>query len=99
MKKIILKLNYLIFSFYYKKVPNHFKYWTFFNSISLLIQNYDHLKLLFDNSEKHKIDLIKESDRLRKELSDIRIKEIASDNQIDWLNKSFGANIHKTSEN
>lgn len=97
MKKLLLNINYLIFSWYYKIVPDHFKHWTFIKSVKILIQNYEHRNLLFKNEQDHNKALIIDNDKLRIELSQFRISQLASSKQIKDLNKMFGTN-HNTPE-
>lgn len=78
----ILKLNYWLFSWYYKKVPEHFKSWTFIKSVKLLIQNYEHKNILFQNELKHNQALINTNDKLRKDITQLRIKQVANDTHI-----------------
>lgn len=98
-KNILLKLNHFIFSWYYKRVPKHFHDWTFIKSVKILISNYEHLNLIFENEIKSKINLIKENDALRKEVSNLRIQQIASSSQIRGVNKMFGTNWTQPDDN
>lgn len=99
MRNFILKLNHIIFWWYYNRVNDHFKQWTFFKSVKLLIQNYDHLGLMHKGTCKSLRDSFEDADSLRKELSDIKIKMIASDDQIRSINKSFGTNWTPATDN
>jgi hypothetical protein len=54
-----------------------------------------HLK----NEETNNYNLTRDSNKMRKELSDIKIKMIATDGQINWVNEKLGMNIKKDSEN
>jgi len=38
----MLKLNHVLFWWYYKRVPEHFRQWTILKSIEILISNYKH---------------------------------------------------------
>lgn len=38
-----VKVNKIIFWWYYKRVPEHFRQWTFIKSVRILISNYIHL--------------------------------------------------------
>ena len=53
----------------------------------------------FNHGQEHIAALRAENSKQRKELFDIKMKQIATDGQIDWVNKGFGMNIHKDSEN
>ena len=84
VKKIILKINYLIFWWYYKKCGEHFRQYTFFRSIKLLIENYYHLKMMYDGRLQSIQDLGKENTKLRNNLSNMKIQLIANDTQIKF---------------
>lgn len=99
MKNIKLKLSRLLFSWYYKRCGDFFAKWHFIKSVKLLIQNYEHQTLLYNNGQEHIAALRAENSKQRKELFDIKMKQIATDGQIDWVNKGFGMDIHKDSEN
>jgi len=99
MKKLILKINHSIFNWYYKRCGDHFKQYTFFKSVKLVIDNYEHLKLLMKNEVKHNRNLTRDNDEMRKELFDIKIKQIAGEDQVDWMNSTFGMGINKANEN
>ena len=91
--------NIFIFGWYYKRCGDHFRRWNFKKSVKLLIQNYEHGQLLLKNEETHNRNLTRDNDKMRKELSDIKIKMIATNGQIDWANEALGMNIKKDSEN
>lgn len=91
MKTILLKLNYLLFPWYYNRVSEHFKQWTFIRSVDLLRQNYEHDKILIENSYKNNKALIEECYRLRKENASLRMNQVATPDQISNLNRMFGS--------
>lgn len=97
--KYLLKLNHWLFSWYYKRVGDHFHDWTFIKSVKILISNYEHRDLLFRNELEHNRYLIKECDRLRSELSNIKIQQIATDGQIRSVNDMFGTKWIPPTEN
>ena len=97
--KFLLKTNHFIFKWYYKRCGDHFRQWTFLKSVKLLIQNYQHMKLLMKNEEEHNRNLTKDNDSLRKQLFDMNMKQIANNGQIKWANETLGMNIHDNSEN
>jgi len=82
MKKIILRVNYILFWWYYRRVDKHFHSWTFFKSVRLLISNYEHQELLIRNANSVNRTAIKEIDALRQENSNLKIQQIATDGQI-----------------
>ena len=98
MKKLLLKSNYFIFHWYYKRCGEFFRRWTFFQSVKILIDNYDHLNLLYENEIKHNRNLTRDNDEMRKELFQIKMKQLHPDH-IDWVNSAFGMDIHKDTEN
>lgn len=99
MKAYILKINHILFYWYYKRVDKHFHSWTFFKSIKILISNYQHHELLFKNELKHNQALIKDNDKLRSELSNMKMNQIANDGQIKTINDLFGTKYIPPTEN
>ncbi len=95
----VLKLNHLIFWWYYKRCGEHFQQWTFIKSVKLLISNYEHDKLFSKNAHNSLMSAIKEIDELRSENSNLRIQQIATDGQIRWANKNFGTDWTPPTEN
>lgn len=98
MKKLVLKLNHSIFKWYYKRCGDHFRQWTFFKSVKLLISNFEHLQLLLKNAEAHNRNLTRDTDQLRKELFQNKMQQMHPDH-IDWVNDVFGTDLHKNTEN
>ena len=94
-----LKINHFMFRWYYKRVPEHFRQWTFMKSIKLLIQNYEHDKLLLKNTKEIEVLAIKDADKLRKELENIRMSILAKGIEIEHFNKIFGTDYKKPKEN
>jgi len=99
MNELILKLNHIIFRKYYSRVDPHFKQWTFFKSVSLLRQNYEHLNMMYKESQKLLSQDSKTIDTLRSDLSNIRMGQLASDKTITQLNKVFGTKYTKPNDN
>ena len=99
MKNIILKLNHILFWWYYKQVDDHFKGYTFFKSVSLLRQHYEHAEFIIKGNNQTIRTAIKENDELRRENSQLRISQIATDGQIRWANKTFGTDWTPPTEN
>lgn len=98
-QKLILKLNHWLFKWYYSRVDRHFCQWTFFRSVKLLIQHYEHEQLLHKNANTAFRDCLNELDATRKELSNLKMQQIANPNTIDVLNKSFGTDYTSPNEN
>ena len=42
VRSAVLKLNHIVFWWYYKRVPNFFYQWTILKSVRLLKDNYEH---------------------------------------------------------
>jgi hypothetical protein len=97
--KLILKINHLVFWWYYHKVSDHFKGYTFFKSVSLLRQHYEHAEFVIKGNNQVIRTAIKENDELRKENSQLRISQIATDGQIRWANKTFETDWTPPTEN
>lgn len=99
MKDIILKLNYFLFSWYYSRVPDHFKQWTFLKSVKLLIQNYKHDQLILSIEMKASSSATKEASEARKELANLKMQMLANSGQINKLNNMFGTDFTTPEEN
>lgn len=97
--KAILKINHLLFWWYYKRVPRFFRQWPMLKSISLLRQNYE--QQLFINKGKDEIiaNSIIVEDKLRKELAGLKMKIVLDSDTIDHINKTFGTDFGKNSDN
>lgn len=94
MKKIYLKINHFVFSWYYKRTPEFFRKWTIFKSISLLIQNYNHSITEMEGMEQ----VIRNASIREREMTckisnlELRLKGITQD-KIDPINNIFGTNL------
>lgn len=99
MSLIILKVNYFLFSWYYSRVDKHFHQWTFIKSVKLLIQHYDHEQLLHKNANANFRMALNELDATRKELSNLRMQQIANPGQMETLNKIFGTDFNDSINN
>lgn len=96
---IILKLNHILFNWYYKRVDEHFKGYTFFKSVKLLNEHYKHAEFVMDGQNKLIRSAIEEERRLINENSQLRINQIATDGQIRWANKAFGTKWNPPTNN
>lgn len=100
MKAIILTLNHFLFRAYYKRVDEHFRQWTIFKSISLLIQNYKHQRDWWEADKKMYASTITENDTLRKQVQHYQWKELGADPTTTMrLNNMFGTDMPTGSEN
>lgn len=99
MKKFFLSLNHLLFPWYYKRVSSHFQDRTIVKSILNLIDNYNHQEWLISRHDEQIDKFCKLADQERKMRLDIQMKMIASNEDIDWANNTFGLNIKKRYEN
>jgi hypothetical protein len=70
---LVLRINHLIFWWYYRKVDNHFKQYTFFKSVSLLRQHWEHDQFVI----KGQNELIRKAIN---ENSNLRIQQIYDNN-------------------
>lgn len=94
MKDIYLKINHLVFSWYYKRTPEFFRKWTILKSISLLIQNYNHsiievegLEQVIRNASAREIEMTTKISNL-----ELKIMGVTQD-KIDPINNIFGTNL------
>lgn len=99
MKNVVLKINHILFSWYYSRCGDHFRQYTFIKSVKLLIEHWKHDFSLIENEKSHNQNLTKDNDALRSELNNLKIKMVANDKQIDFLNEKFGTNYSKRSDN
>jgi len=99
MKELILKLNHFIFKSYYSRIDQHFRQYTFFKSVDILRQNYQHDKILIRNAENNFRSALKELDSIRAELSNMRMQQIANPGTISQLNKMFGTDFTDSKDN
>lgn len=92
--KLILKLNHLVFWWYYKRVPKFFRKWTILKSIKILVDNYEHAEYRYEGLEKVVRNSSEREMKMRSEISSLKLKLMGvSQDVIDPLNKMFGANL------
>ena len=99
MKRLILLLNYYLFYWYYKRVPKHFHSWTFIKSVKVLISNYEHQKYCLKSQEELIGKFIEIGRDRDAELHNLRMQRIATPEQINWANKTFGTKFKQADEN
>jgi len=77
--KIRMKLNHIVFWWYYKRCGEHFRQYPFFKSVKVLISNYVHMRdsELPLERESQRIYAI-EANKLRKELQQIKLNDAAN---------------------
>lgn len=94
MKKILLKINHVLFWWYYNRVPEHFHQWTFFKSVRMLIENYEHSQIINIGLNEVIAEAIRIEEKMKSEISALRLREMGvSQEQIDPLNKMFGTDL------
>lgn len=100
MSKFLLKVNRIVFWWYYKRVPEFFHQWTILKSIRLLKDNYEHSQFVIDGNNKVIANAIKIEKRMQSEISTLKLKMAGiSQDKIDPFNKAFGTNLKgKSSE-
>lgn len=99
MKKIILKINHIVFWWYYKRVPKFFHKWTILKSITLLVRNYEHAELRYEGLERVVINASKRERKMQTEISNLRLKLAGvSQDVIDPLNEIFGTKLKGKSQ-
>ena len=93
-EKLILKLNHILFWWYYKRVPVFFHKWTILKSIKILVDNYEHAEYRYDGLEEVVRNASKRETEMRSEISSLKLKLMGvSQEVIDPLNKMFGVNL------
>ena len=99
MRNIALKINHILFRWYYKRVPEFYHQWTIFSSAKILIQNYNHDQFVKDGNNKVIKRAIEIENELRTEISNLKMRLLGiSQKDIDPINKMFGTNIKGLSE-
>lgn len=93
------KIYKILFWWYYSRVPEHFHQWPFRKSVKLLIQNYESHKQLSEGQAKGLSECIKENNRLRHEIANMKVQQIANPKTIGQVNKMFGAGFTNPDEN
>ena len=99
MAKTILKINYILFSWYYKRVSDHYHQWTFIKSVKILISNYKHQEYCLKSKDELIGRMIEISRARDAELHDLRIQQIATPAQIRWANKTMGTKFTESNDN
>jgi hypothetical protein len=99
MKNIILKLNKIIFHWYYKRVNVFFHQWTFIKSVKLLISNYKQQEYVLKSKDELIGKFIEIDRETQKELHSLRIQQIATPEEIKWANKTLGTDYKLPEEN
>ena len=91
---VVLKVNRIVFFWYYKRVPEFFNQWTILKSISLLKQNYEHKDFIIKGNNEVISGAIKRETEMRTEISNLKLKLMGvSQDVIDPLNEIFGVNL------
>lgn len=92
--KLILKVNHLLFWWYYKRVPVFFHKWTILKSIRLLVSNYEHEQFRYKGLNKVLSGAIKREKEMISEISNLKLRLMNVPHQkIDQMNKIFGTNL------
>lgn len=93
-QRVVLRLNRIIFWWYYKRVPEFFHSWTILKSISILKQSYEHqvyinkgLDEVISNASKREVEM-------RSRISNLELKlRGVPQSMIDPLNKMLGTDL------
>ncbi len=98
-KTLVLRFNHLLFWWYYKRVSEHFRQWTFFYSVKMLIQNYESELLRMKGTNEVLRGSMAENDKIRKEFHNLKMQQVASPGMMDILNRSFGMDYKNPNDN
>lgn len=94
MCSAVLKLNHLVFWWYYKRVPNFFHQWTILKSIRLLKDNYEHSQFIIKGNVEVISNASKRERQMRTKISNLELRLMGiTQDQIDPLNKMFGTDL------
>lgn len=98
-EKVLLKLNHILFWWYYKRVPKFFHQWRLLKSIDLLKQNYEHQELVINSNEKVISGAIKEERKMKDKITELELKLMGvSQKTLDSFNKMFGTDLKGKSD-
>lgn len=94
LKQISLKINHILFWWYYKRVPEFFHQWPMLKSISLLKQNYEHALFIKKGLNGVISGAVKREGDMRQEISNLKLKLMGiSQSDVDSINAIFGTNL------
>ena len=94
VRSAVLKLNHIIFWWYYKRVPEFFHKWTILKSISLLRQNYEHAEFRHDGLDEVLKNASKREIEMRSKISNLELKLMGiTQDKIDPINEMFGTDL------
>jgi hypothetical protein len=93
-ERFFLKINHIIFWWYYKRVPEFFRQWTILKSINLFRQNYEHQEFMLNGKDEVISSAIKTERRLQEEITNLKLKLMGvSQEKLDHINDVFGTNM------
>ncbi|WP_027380824.1 hypothetical protein [Chryseobacterium daeguense] len=99
MDKIIIKINHVVFWWYYKRVPKFFHKWTILKSIKILVDNYEHAEYRYEGLEKVLKNASNREREMQSEITNLKLKLMGvSQEAIDPLNKMFGVDLKGVSK-
>lgn len=94
IQNILLKLNHIVFWWYYKRVPKFFHQWTILKSIRLLKENYEHALFHIKGLNEVINGSIKRESEMKNEISNMKLTIMGiTQDKIDPINKIFGTNL------
>ena len=94
MCSAVLKLNHLVFWWYYKRVPNFYHQWTILKSIRLLKDNYEHQEFVIKGKSEVISGAIKREREMQSKISNLELRLMGiTQDKIDPLNKMFGTDL------
>jgi hypothetical protein len=96
----LVKINHIVFWWYYKRVPVFFRQWTLLRSISLLSSNYSHLSKQFEINEVFCGELIRRNTMLVDKIQMEKLKSMGIDRILaTTLGNSLGVKIPSDADN
>lgn len=94
MSSAVLKLNHLIFWWYYKRVPEFYHKWTILKSISLFKQNYEHAEFRYDGLNEVLKNASKREIEMRTKISNMELRLMGvTQDKIEGINEMFGTDL------
>jgi|TARA_R110002153_G_scaffold61561_1_gene166036 hypothetical protein len=90
----VLKVNHILFWWYYKRVPNFYHQWTILKSIDLFRQNYEHQEFVIKGKSEVISGAIKREREMQAKISNLELSAMGiTQDKIDPINKMFGTDL------
>ena len=93
-KSAILKLNHIVFWWYYKRVPSFFHKWTILKSIELLKGNYESAQFRFEGINEVCKNASEREIEMRSKILNLELRLMGvTQDKIEPINKMLGTDL------